>query len=256
MDWGRVLLHTSGQAIIITLIGVLSLVVGDAQVRSSPSYQLQSDSVSVGGGAANSPSYLSESTVGEVATGRSDSDTFIMQAGFQQMQVNFISVMVTNDVILTPALLGITGGTSTGSTTVKVTTDASGGYQLAIAAEQVPALQSSTDAIANYLPVGSDPDYAFLVVPAAARFGFSPSGPDRAPRFKSSGGVCGIGSADVIATCWDALPDTPLTIAVGSGSNHPTGTETKLHFQVGIGSGAVTLPGTYVATTTLTVLAL
>lgn len=241
--------------IIISLL-LLSISVGFAQVRTSPSYQLQSDSVNVGGGVASSPSYQGDSTVGEIATGPSASDNFALGAGFQQMQVAFISLSVVDSVVLTPDLPGITGGTSTASTTVTVTTDSPGGYQLSIVASQDPAMQSPSDTIEDYVPLGSEPDFSFLVTPAAARFGFSPSGPDRAARFASSGGVCGVGSADIPQTCWDGLGTTSQVIAVGSGGNQPTGTPTTIYFQVGIGSGAVVPPGSYVATTTLSVLAL
>lgn len=251
-----VLFRTSIEALILTFVSVLCLSVSLAQVRTSPSYQLQSDSINVGGGSAGSASYVSESTIGEVATGLSESDSFALQAGFQQMQVAFISVTTPNDVVLTPELPGFTGGTSTASTTVTVVTDSPGGYQMSISASQSPAMQSPLDSIADYEPADTEPDFSFLVIPGIAQFGFSPSGPDRAPWFLSDGGVCGTGSSDIPETCWEGLSTTDRVIAVGSGANQPAGAQTTIFFQVGVGNGTNLLPGAYVATTTLTVMAL
>ena len=61
------------------MIVLLLLNVSLAQVRSSASYQLQSDSLNVGGGLSTSTSYISESTVGEVATGESSSASYMLK---------------------------------------------------------------------------------------------------------------------------------------------------------------------------------
>lgn len=249
--------YAGWRAVILTFVCIIIIQSTTAQVRTSSSYQLQSDSINVGGGFATSTSYVSESTFGEVATGRSTSSLFGLQAGFQQMQANFISLSISNNILLGPDLPGITGGTSTASTTVVVTTDGVGGYELSIAASLSPAMQGSEGVIADYAPTGLVPDFLFIVPASAAAFGFSPAGIDRAVRYRSAFGICGSGTDDIAQTCWDGFSSTThQVIAVGSGGNQPLGTPTTIYFQVGIGSGATILPGSYIATTTLTALSL
>jgi hypothetical protein len=77
---------------VTTLILFFCLQLGFAQVRSSSNYQLQSDSINIGGGFSSSTSYIQESTVGEVATGISDSSSYSLRAGYQQMQEVYISM--------------------------------------------------------------------------------------------------------------------------------------------------------------------
>lgn len=228
-----------------------------AQVRSSTNYQLESDSINIGGGLASSTSYTQESTVGEVATGPSDSASFSLRAGYQQMQVSYISIAVTGDVSLTPNLPGISGGVSNGSTTVTVVTDNGPGYQLTIEAENDPAMQSAVGTIADYVPVGAVPDFNFATTSGQASFSFSPEGVDVASRFLDDGiDTCGTGSTDTSLSCWDGLDTTASIISQSSGPNQPAGATTTVRFRVGIGAGAGVLAGTYVATTTVTALPL
>lgn len=228
-----------------------------AQAMQSTSYKIQSDSINIGGGSGSSTTYRLESTVGEVATGRSTSASYEIGAGFQQMQETYLALTAPNDITLTPDLGGITGGESNGSTAVTAATDSAGGYQLSIAASTSPAMQSGVgDMIPDYAPAGANPDFAFAVVAGTSSLGFTPEGTDIAARFKDNGSVCGTGSADASLSCWDGLSTSGETIAERTSSNHPLGTETEIHFRVGIGSTAMQAPGTYVATTTLTLIAL
>jgi hypothetical protein len=128
------------KSIPLTLLIVSSLAVSGAQVRTSPSYQLQSDSINFAGGLSTSSNYSLESTAGEVATGESDSASYSLRAGYQQMQEVFLSMTAAPNVTMSPALGGLTGGTANGSTSVVVLTDSPSGYQLTIAAESAPAL--------------------------------------------------------------------------------------------------------------------
>jgi hypothetical protein len=249
---------TGYQAAIVTVLILLSLSGVAAQVRSSSNFQIQSDSVNLGGGLATSSSYDLESTIGEIATGRSTSSAFSLRAGYQQMQEVFISVSDPGTVTLEGTLGGITGGESNGSTTVTVITDSPGGYQLSIVAEAAPALRKGSDTIADYVPdSGSVPDYLFATAPTEAHLGFSPVGIHTVTRYRSSGGVCnvGAGSSEPLR-CWDGLSTTPRLIAQGAGANHPSGATTTLQFKVGFGGSVVVPPGMYVATTTLTAIPL
>lgn len=241
------------QSIVLTSLCLGSLAVTGAQVRTSSSYQLQSDSINFGGGLSTSTNYSLESTAGEIATGPATSTNYSLRAGYQQMQEVFLSLTGWQDVTMAPALGGITGGTANGSTSVVVLTDSPSGYELTIVSENAPAMQKGVDTIADYVPAASPAaDFAFTTGSADAHFGFSPEGDDVAVRFKDSGGVCGIDSLDTPLACWDGLSTTEVVIATGP-SNQPDGATTTIHFRVGIGgSAAAVMAGTYVATTTLT----
>lgn len=242
--------------IIIASVSLAPTIAALAQVMQSSNYQIESDSINIGGGFASSSSYTLEDTVGEQATGRSSSTVYQLRAGYQQMQEVYLAITPAADVSMTPAISGITGGQSSGTTSVTVTTDNRAGYQLTIAAEGSPAMQSGANSIADYVPAGSDPDFTFTTDTTDAHFAYSPEGVDIVTRFEDSGGVCGIAGGDTSAACWDGLSTTPEIIASRTTGNHPVGTNTSIVFRVGVGNAAVQPEGTYTATSTLTLLAL
>lgn len=240
------------QALFLTLLCVGVLGVGYAEVRSSASYQLQSDSVNFGGGLSESASYSLESTAGEVATGDGVSPTYQLRAGYQQMQEVFLSITDAANVTMSPSIGGLTGGVANGSTSVVVLTDSPAGYELTIAADNSPAMQGALDTIADYVPTANPlPDYAFTTGATNAYFGFSPEGVDIVTRYRNSGAVCGSGSADDASACWDGLSVVDTLIARGS-ANQPSGATTTIRFRVEVGGDAPVIAGTYIATTTLT----
>lgn len=229
--------------------------VSSAQVMSGGTYRIQSDSINFGGGYSSSTNFQSESTFGEVGTGDSDSETFALRAGFQQMQEVFISLTGAAAVGLTPSIGGVTGGDANGSTTVTVVTDSPGGYALTISYATAPAMQSGANTIDDYVPV-STADFSFIYGSEDALFGFSPTGEDVVVAFQDSGGSCGVAGASTPETCWTGATSSPVTLAQGTGSNHPSGATTTIHFRVGVGSAALPAPGTYIATTTVTAIPL
>jgi len=233
------------------LVGVSS-----AQVRTSSNYQLQSDSINIGGGFSSSTNYVQESTVGEIATGPSDSSSYRLRAGYQQMQEVFVSISVgDSDFTLSPNIGGLSGGTSNGSTTFTVITDSPAGYQLTIEAENNPAMQKGADTIADYSE-GAEPDYSFVTGASDAHLGYTPEGVDIVQAFLNSGATCNAGSSDDSLACWAGLSITADTIAEGAAANHPSGATTTVHFRVGVGSSAGVIAGLYTATTTVTALPL
>lgn len=243
-------------SVFFTPIFFLSLHIAGAQVMTSSNYQIQSDSLNAGGGISSSTSYLLESTVGETGTGDLDSANYALGAGYQEMQEVYIAMTVsTSSVLLSPSIPGITGGTSNGSVSVTVTTDSVSGYQLTIKSEGDPALQKGVDTIADYSPVGN-PDYTFTTATTDAHFGYTPEGVDVVQRFLNSGTVCNAGLSNDSLSCWDGLSTLAVPIAVSSGSNHPSGAQTDVHFRVGVGNSVAQSPGVYTATTTLTALPL
>lgn len=242
---------------VLVLPAFLLLSYADAQVRTSNNYQLQSDSINVGGGLSDSTSYGLESTVGEIATGRSTSSNFSLQAGYQQMQEVYISLSSIADIVMDTDLPGLTGGTSNGSTTFTVITDSPAGYQVTIEAENDPAMQRADAASIDNYNDGASADFAFTIPTASAVFGFSPEGVDVSAAFLDSGsGPCGVGSTDTVDACWAGVSTTATTIAEASDANHPDGATTTIEFQVGIANGANIESGLYVATTTVTALPL
>ncbi len=240
---------------VLTLVILLLNNVSLAQVRTSSNYQLQSDSINVGGGFSSSTSYVQESTVGEVATGPATSATYDLKAGYQQMQEVFLSLASTGDVIMSPNLPGLTGGTSNGSTTFTIVTDNPAGYRLTVESENNPAMQSGANLISDY-NAGADPDFSFITGGSDAHFGFSPQGVDVVQAFLDDGGTCNTGVLDTSLACWDGLNTVAAVMAEGVGSNHPDGATTTMQFRVGIGSGAGVIAGVYTATTTVTALPL
>ncbi len=243
-------------AFICTPVLMLSIYIAGAQVMTSSNYQMQSDSINIGGGLSSSTNYSLESSIGEVATGPSDSTNYSLRAGYQQMQEVYIAITSgSSSVSLSPSIPGLTGGTANGSTTVTVTTDSISGYQLTIMAEDSPALQKGVDSIADYTPAGN-PDYTFTTSATDAHFGYTPEGADVVQRFLNSGVTCNAGSSNDASSCWDGLSTTEVPIAESSGSNHPSGTVTTVRFRVGLGGTVSQAPGVYIATTTLTALPL
>ena len=240
--------------IALGLLFYISITITTAEMRSSTNYQLESDSLNFAGGLSSSSAYQLESTAGEIATGEASSTSYALKAGYQQMQSAFISMTVPSDVTLLPSIGGLTGGVATGSTAVTIVTDSGSGYELTIAAEAAPAMQKGVDTIADYVALSAPlPDYAFTTGASEAHFGFSPEGVDIVDRFRDNGVACGVGSGDTTAACWLGLATSDIVIAQGL-ANQPSGVETVLRFQVGVGSLVGLTPGEYIATTTLTAL--
>lgn len=253
----RTFLTLSVTALVFAPIAIGMLQVSIAQVMQSTNYQIDSDSVNVTGGFAESSSYQMESTVGEVGTGDSDSTSFSVRAGFQQMQAVQVSLSPIGNVILSPSIPGVSGGTANGSTTFTVITDSPAGYEVVMSAEASPALQeqASANTIADYIPTGTA-DYTFSVDASDAHFGYSVESVAAASRFFNDGGSCDTGATNTALQCWDGLSTTTAVVATDSSANQPAGTDVTVHFRVGIGGSVSQPPGTYIATTTVTAIAL
>ena len=244
------------KALGVTLLVMSVLQIGSAQVMQSSNYKIQSDSVNAGGLLSSSTNYRLEDTAGEVATGESTSTNYKLKAGYQQMQAAYLSLSAVPSVAMAPSLGGLTGGTATGSTAFLVITDSAAGYSVTIKASTTPAMKSGANSISDYVPLGSVPDFLFTTGPTKVHLAYSPEGPDIAVRFQDSASVCGVLGSDTSNRCWDGLSTTSVEIAKRSSANHPTGATTTVRFSVGLG-GSVGVPaGQYVATTTITALAL
>jgi hypothetical protein len=243
------------QSLFLTTLMFFVLSVGFAQTRSSSNYQIQSDSINVGGGYSSSTNYQQESTAGEVATGRSTSTSYSLRAGYQQMQAVFLSLAGAVDITMDTALGGLTGGTSNGAGTYTVITDSPAGYQFTIEALTAPAMQKGPDSIPDY-DDGGVADAIFTVGATEALFGYTVDGIDTSQYFLDAAGTCGSGATDSSFACWTGLSTAPRTVAQSAAANQPGGATTTVHFRVGIGGNASVIAGEYVATTTVTALPL
>ena len=253
----RSVLHSTIYSFLLTLLLLSVLSVSFAQVRNSSNYSLQSDSINIGGGLSSSTNYTQESTIGEIGTGRSASANYQLRTGYQQMQEVFLSLVPPADVVMDPALPGITGGESNGSTSFSVLTDNPAGYQVTISAETDPAMQrtAGSETIANY-PAAGTPDFTFSTGGSNAYFGYTVEGANIADSFKDNGSTCATGSGDTADACWRSVLPGAVEVALSSSSTQPSGASTTLKFRVGIGSGAAVIAGTYGATSTVTALPL
>lgn len=243
-------------SILVCIPGIIFIHSAYGQVMSSSNYHIQSDSVNFGGVRSTSASYTIEDTLGESATGISSSTNYVMKAGYQQMQEVVIAITAVANVTMSPTIPGVTGGTANGSTVFTVTTDDIAGYTATITASSSPALQSPLSSFADYVPGGANPDFTFSNGATASTFAFSPEGADIDQRFKDNGSACNTGPGDTANTCWDGLSTSAKTILTRTTSNTPNGTDTTIKFRASSGSSHIQVNGTYVATTTITVVAL
>jgi hypothetical protein len=167
-----------------------------------------------------------------------------------------------SNVIMSPTLGGITGGTSNGATSVAVKTNNLTGYNMTIMASTSSGMQgvaSSTNFIPAYIStVPGVPDYTFSSETNSAGFGYAvnaTTSTDVAQLFRSAGSTpCNTGAVTSSSACWLAATTTAVTIINRSTPTPSTGATTTLSFRVVIGANpSPVIPNdTYVATTTLT----
>lgn len=228
-----------------------------AYVASSTSYQIYDDIISFGGLRATSTSYVEESSFASGVSGTSTSTSYSGSLGYLQAADSFISISNSSNVALLPAINVSSGGQSSGSGSVTVTTDDTSGYELYINAGASPAFQSGADSFLDYVTVTPDtPDFTWSVGAGSTGFGFSPEGSDIFSLYKDNGSSCGVGSSDASDHCWNSLGTSLKKIAQSSLANYPSGTVTTVKFMAEVGSTVRKSTGSYTATITLTAIAL
>lgn len=131
--------------LIVIIIFSGSLVL--AQVMSSPNYQIQKDSLNVGGGEQSSANYLMTETLGELATGDLASASFRLKAGFLAEFPQVLTFSLTENI----ADLGIISPLAVSATTTKfaVATNAPSGYAVTIIGDTLTHGSSVIDALAT-----------------------------------------------------------------------------------------------------------
>lgn len=174
-------------------------------------------------------------------------------------------VTTADDVTMTPAIPGLSGGFANGTTTVAVNTNNPLGYAMTIEFSDVDAMNqdAGTSTIPNYAPaVGGTPDYDFTMAAGDAGFAYTvfsnTSAADTDSKFLNDGASsCNTGSTATLGKCWYNAVDatTAVNIINRSAPTPSTGATTTIAFQVGVGANPnPALPtGFYTATTTLTI---
>ena len=173
----------------------------------------------------------------------------------------------TNETVVTMvgSLDGLTGGTSYGTTTARVLTNNSTGYNMVITfASTAPMIRDGGGGvITSYLYSTGTSAYpeGFTTAPSNAQFGFSVNASNTAEVsnvFKSTGGTCGSGTFTPGA-CWRGASTTNVaasTQLINSTSATPSGSgsTSTVQFRITIPNNPnPAVPnGTYTATATVT----
>lgn len=234
---------------IFAIFAVLAASPALAYVMSSTSYQIERDSINMGGGLSSSTSYISQSSIGGIGSGTGTSTSYILTAGYQQMDATSLSLTVPGTTSMSPSIDGSVGGTANASAALNVSTNNGTGYTLQIKASTSPAMKSGSNSFADYTLSGADPDYVWSIAASASEFGYSPEGTDIVTRYKDNGSACNqSGGSDTIGFCWDPLSTSYNTIAQSAAGNLPSGTATTVKFQAQAGASAAQPAGTYTAT--------
>ncbi len=252
---------------LITLLLIFSLPVVQAAVMESESYKIQFDSVNVGGARQTSESYIMEDTIGEIATGASASETYNLYAGYQQMNVTYLSISDGADV--TMSAMSATDATSTGSTSWTVITDNPAGYKLEVAASATSSTPCDyylcdadiSENFADYVEASGATPEVWNTEDGQYEFGFSAYGDDVSDGAWGAGSSCGSGTTLPQDLYYRGFNDTtdsgPATIEIAIRSSRTDASGIATNFCLGAVQSNVTTPsGTYTATTTATATAL
>ena len=177
-------------------------------------------------------------------------------------EISFLTAPL--DVVMTPTIAGITGGTGNGGTQVVVYTNDSSGYNMTLTASSsagmigellggtIPALSSTTAGV---------PDFSFdasTIAANTARFAYTVEASTTADldqSFKDNGSTaCNTGASDTALKCWLNASTTAETIVNRSTATTASGATTTIRFRVVVRASPVPslTEDFYTATTTLT----
>ncbi len=201
---------------------------------------------------------LSVYLVAEPRVGQAIYDQFTIS---QTVTAEISFLATANNVTMSPSLAGITGGTSNGSTQVRVMTNNATGYSMSITASSSPALQGNSQGgeFQDYTEASAGtPDFTFSVGSNTAEFAYSVKATttsDVDPTFRDNGtDTCATGSSNTAGACWYNLSTSPETIINRATETPASGATTTIFFRAQITANpSPAVPAdTYVATTTLT----
>ena len=190
--------------------------------------------------------------------------SYLLGAGFQQMNEDYLSISVINDVLLQPGV-GVVTSNSVGSETLRVRTDSAAGYTLSIRTTQTPALQhiSTGGTFADYSPAVATTPETWLVDSGQSQFGFSAYDDandvdDSEWGDKDDCGNVVTGQPDTIGGLeqyYDGLSTSSRLVASRASRTTNTGSAVTFCFAAGTNDGLVEA-GSYVAPIVVTAIAL
>jgi len=233
-----------------------------AAVMSSSNYKIQSDDLTPSGGKWSSVNYIFKDTLGEVSTGPSDSTSYGMRAGYQQMQEVYLSVSSPANVLLSPDIPGISGGVASGTAAFNVIVDNAAGFNMGINASTVHSMVASGDAtyyFSNY-PATSTPSYNWSVPAGQAQFGFTvepQTSTDAVQAFldNNSNACNSLGGTYHASRCWAGFDGTNTYVVINRTTRTDnTGESETIRFKAD-SEGAFLKSTTYNATITATIAA-
>ncbi len=193
---------------------------------------------------------------------RAVTDQFIIN---QTVTSEIAFVATASNITMDTSIPGITGGTASGSTQVRVYTNDAAGYNMTIAASGSPAMQgvaqggSIPDFSTTTTGYMSEPSFGFIVPTNRAGFGYTVSASTTADldqSFLDDGALCNTGALDTAEglDCWIGASTTAFRIVNRTSETTASGATTTLYFRTTImPSPTPAVPeDLYQATTTLT----
>jgi hypothetical protein len=176
-------------------------------------------------------------------------------------QVVSSEITISNpaNVIMSPAIAGMTGGTANGGATWTVKTNNAAGFIMKIKASTGPALTATGGSFADYTQtLDGTPDFAWGIDNDASEFGYTvePSVPaDTYSSFKDDGNACNAGFLNTADKCWAAFNTDDATILSRFSSTDAQGEDVAVIMRAQSGPGHYQISGDYQATITVTALA-
>ena len=233
-------------------------------MMTSSNYQITFDSLNIGGeDLSDTNNYSLKDTIGEIATGLSESSLYKLFAGYRQAEPSEISLTCSSTVSGLTAINGITGGTSNGEFSCNVVTNNSTGYNMTLKKIELlchSTLGCGTNKQFDDYSTTSDPiDYNWANTPEGQEYwGFNVSSSSYptavTQRFKDNGTQCNTGSNVSDGKCWTRIPTNPTTETVvnRTTATSPSGDNTYFGIRIQAGSSNALNSGTYTTTIVVT----
>jgi hypothetical protein len=231
----------------------------------SLNYSILASSINVGGlDSQSSASYRMRETIGEIATGESQSSSYKLKAGYRRMTEEELAVSISisspADVTMSSDIPGVTGNLGsprTGSATWTVTTNNAAGFTLQLKSNDEPSMKLDvTYNFSDYTPAApGTPDYNWASPAASdAEFGFTvepETAADTVQLFLNAAGPAapcnsagGINTAD---KCWYNMASANLEVIDRGTATDGGGEDEVVKFQTE-SNAKFLLEGNYTAT--------
>jgi hypothetical protein len=176
-----------------------------------------------------------------------------------QVVTSEITISAPGNVIMSPAISGMTGGTANGGATWNVKTNNAAGFIMKIKASTSPALTATGDSFADYTQTSSDtPDFAWNIDNDASEFGYTVEpaiAGDTYTTFRDNGNDCNTGLLNTADKCWAAFNTDDATILSRFSSTSSSGEDVLVKMRAQSGPSRHQISGDYQATITVTALA-